>query len=134
MLQIFLEKHATDKKERWVSANLLFFRMHRILDIFFVGGFGTVQWVEPKEYAAIKPDNIVMSSPLKTLQVLTAGWLFASGVMRAMTIRLPQACMHAGRQAASFRHQQEPKGHCRAGRSWLYSLVGAHGWPPTQGC
>ena len=68
-LQIFLEKHATDKKERWVSANLLFFRMHRILDIFFVGGFGTVQWVDPAEYAAIKPDNIVMTAPLKTLKV-----------------------------------------------------------------
>ncbi|KAK9806618.1 hypothetical protein WJX73_000437 [Symbiochloris irregularis] len=68
--EIFLEKHATEKKERWVSANLLFFRMHRILDIFFVGGFGTVQWVDPKEYSAIKPDNIVMSSPLKTLQAL----------------------------------------------------------------
>lgn len=55
-----------------MSANLLFFRMHRILDIFFVGGFGTVQWVDPAEYSAIKPDNIVMTAPVKTLQACPA--------------------------------------------------------------
>jgi hypothetical protein len=42
VLQIFLQKHASSKGERLVSGNSMFFRMHRILDIFFVGGFGTV--------------------------------------------------------------------------------------------
>lgn len=42
-MQIFHQKHAVEKKGRWVSGNAVFFRMHRILDIYFVGGFGTVQ-------------------------------------------------------------------------------------------
>ena len=68
-LQIFLEKQASERTERWVSANSIFFRMHRILDIFFVGGFGTVQWVDPHEYAGTRPDAVVADKPHKTLQV-----------------------------------------------------------------
>lgn len=71
-LQIFAQKHAADKNERWVSGNFGFFRMHRISDIYFVGGFGTVQWVDITEYTAVKPDNIVMASPNKTLAVRPA--------------------------------------------------------------
>eukprot|EP00891_Asterochloris_glomerata_P005521 jgi/Astpho2/5521/Aster-02785 len=68
--EIFAQKHAADKNERWVSGNFGFFRMHRISDIYFVGGFGTVQWVDITEYTAVKPDNIVMASPNKTLAML----------------------------------------------------------------
>ena len=52
--QVFVAKHATDdKKERWLSGNSVFFRMHRISDVYFVGGFGTVQvWRPP----AASPD------------------------------------------------------------------------------
>jgi len=35
-----------------------------------VGGFGTVQWIDVAEYAAVKPDAIVMDQPLRTLEVL----------------------------------------------------------------
>lgn len=44
-LQIFHAKHATraNRDERYVSGNAVHFRMNRILDIYFVGGFGTVQ-------------------------------------------------------------------------------------------
>ena len=55
-----------------MSGNFGFFRMHRISDIYFVGGFGTVQWVDVTEYTAVKPDNIVMASPNKTLAVRPA--------------------------------------------------------------
>ena len=55
-----------------MSANSIFFRMHRILDIFFVGGFGTVQWVDPNEYAGTRPDAVVADKPHKTLQVSSA--------------------------------------------------------------
>ncbi len=45
--EIFLAKQSPGpngvRKERWVLGNFLFFRMHRIVDIYFVGGFGTVQ-------------------------------------------------------------------------------------------
>lgn len=40
---IFVAKHANERKERWVSGNFVYFRMDRIVDIYFVGGFGTVQ-------------------------------------------------------------------------------------------
>ena len=68
-LQIFNKKQSAERKEGWVMGNNLFFRMHRISDIYFVGGFGTVQWVDVAEYAATTPDSIVLDNPHKTLQV-----------------------------------------------------------------
>ena len=61
---------ASEKKNRWVSGNYMFFRMHRISDIYFVGGFGTVQWVDVADYVAATPDQIVRSQPHQTLQVI----------------------------------------------------------------
>lgn len=45
------------------------FRMNRISDVYFVGGFGTVQWLDVAEYMAATPDSIVMHQPLRVLQV-----------------------------------------------------------------
>lgn len=56
--------------ERYVSGNAMYFRMDRIVDIYFVGGFGTVQWVKPVEYAEARPDKIVLETPNHTLQAL----------------------------------------------------------------
>lgn len=52
-----------------MSGNLVFFRMHRISDIYFVGGFGTVQWVDVADYMATKPDSIVAADPQETISV-----------------------------------------------------------------
>ena len=41
--QIFHAKQSARPKDRWVSGNAIYFRMNHILDIYFVGGFGTVQ-------------------------------------------------------------------------------------------
>ena len=49
--------------------NSLFFRMHKISDIYFVGGFGTIQWVDVAEYIDTQPDAVVVDDPHKTLQV-----------------------------------------------------------------
>ena len=68
-LQIYVAKHAKEKKGEWVSGNLVFFRMHSISDIYFVGGFGTVQWVDVADYMATKPDSIVATDPLETISV-----------------------------------------------------------------
>lgn len=68
--EIYSQKHSRDSKERWLSGNALFFRMHRISDVYFVGGFGTVQWVDVAEYTAVTPDSIVMHQPHRILQVL----------------------------------------------------------------
>lgn len=48
----------------------MFFRMERLSDIYFVGGFGTVQWVDVGEYVAATPDQIVRSQPHQALQVM----------------------------------------------------------------
>jgi len=45
---------------RFVSGNAEYFRMDRILDIYFVGGFGTVQWVDPEEFMNSQPDKVVL--------------------------------------------------------------------------
>lgn len=59
-----------DSNTRYVSGNAVYFRMDRILDIFFVGGFGTVQWLDTEEYTQAQPDKIVLDHPNHTLQVL----------------------------------------------------------------
>ncbi|KAG2499020.1 hypothetical protein HYH03_003205 [Edaphochlamys debaryana] len=68
--EIFIAKHSNERKERWVSGNFVYFRMNRIVDIYFVGGFGTVQWISPEEYLGSSPDEIVLNNPNAVLQVL----------------------------------------------------------------
>lgn len=68
-MQIYVAKHASNKKDKWVSGNLLFFRMNRISDIYFVGGFGTVQWVDVADYMNTRPDSIVAVNPQETIEV-----------------------------------------------------------------
>lgn len=46
--------------------------MERIVDIYFVGGFGTVQWLTPEEYLGSTPDTVVLDAPPpRVLQMLT---------------------------------------------------------------
>jgi hypothetical protein len=72
--EIFLAKQAnTSRTEKWVMGNYMFFRMHRITDIYFVGGFGTVQWVDVNEYLTSTPDAIATNTPSLTLQVCAVG-------------------------------------------------------------
>lgn len=66
---VFLQKHSNERKERWVSGNFVYFRMNRIVDIYFVGGFGTVQWLDPAEYLSASPDEILLANPNHILQV-----------------------------------------------------------------
>ena len=54
----------------WGSGAATFFRMHRLSDIYFVGGFGTVSWVDPAEYAAAAPDEVAAHEPAATLRAL----------------------------------------------------------------
>eukprot|EP01023_Acetabularia_acetabulum_P018676 TRINITY_DN1943_c0_g1_i1.p1 TRINITY_DN1943_c0_g1~~TRINITY_DN1943_c0_g1_i1.p1 ORF type:complete len:241 (+),score=37.29 TRINITY_DN1943_c0_g1_i1:41-724(+) len=68
--EMFNTKHKTLRNETWVAGNSLYFRMHHIQDIYFVGGFGTVQWVEVQEYLKSVPDEIVTGDVYTTLNVL----------------------------------------------------------------
>lgn len=79
-LQIYVAKHAKERGGEWVSGNLVFFRMHRISDIYFVGGFGTVQWVDVANYMATKPDSIVAADPQQTISVCHL-WLLLYAVL-----------------------------------------------------
>lgn len=40
-------------------------------DIYFIGGFGTVAWVDVKEYEALKPDKIAVDAGEQNLKVDT---------------------------------------------------------------
>lgn len=39
-------------------------------DIYFIGGFGTVAWVDVKEYEALQPDKIAVDGGEQNLKVL----------------------------------------------------------------
>ena len=67
--QIFQSKH--NNAERMFSANFRFYSMVRILDIYFVGGFGTVQWINVQDYATTTPDAIVLFHSHETIDALT---------------------------------------------------------------
>jgi len=85
---IFFAKHANERKERWVSGNFVYFRMNKIVDIYFVGGFGTVQWIDPGEYINSKPDDVVLQTPTRTLQTLNE--LFSRDLVKLISPSLPQ--------------------------------------------
>ena len=80
---IFMNKHRGEGKEQWLSGNFVYFRMHRIVDIYFVGGFGTVAWISPQEYLSSGPDEIVLDNPTRTLQDLND--VFASELVKIMS-------------------------------------------------
>lgn len=44
-------------------------------DIYFVGGFGTVAWVDVKEYEAIEPDKIAVDGGEQGLKVYSLLWI-----------------------------------------------------------
>ena len=61
--------------------------MHRITDIYFVGGFGTVQWIAPDEYLSSRPDDIVLGEPgpTRTLQQLNEA--FSADLIGLMSMK-----------------------------------------------
>lgn len=66
--QYYRAKHQQGASQQW--SNFTFYRMENISDIYFVGGFGTVQWVDVKEYDLARPDIIAVNGAEKTLQEL----------------------------------------------------------------
>lgn len=66
--QYYRAKHQQGASQQW--SNFTFYRMENISDIYFVGGFGTVQWVDVKEYDLARPDIIAANGAEKTLREL----------------------------------------------------------------
>ncbi|CAO2044540.1 unnamed protein product [Urochloa humidicola] len=56
--QQYVSKHQQWASQQW--GNFYYYRMETINDIYFVGGFGTVAWIDVKEYESLQPDKISM--------------------------------------------------------------------------
>ena len=50
-------KEAIDMEDRW--GDYTFYRMNRLVDVYFVGGFGSLNWIKLDEYRNTSPDKIV---------------------------------------------------------------------------
>ncbi|OAE22516.1 hypothetical protein AXG93_2423s1020 [Marchantia polymorpha subsp. ruderalis] len=61
-------KHQHGASQQWGNFN--YYRMETISDVYFVGGFGTVAWVDVKDFESALPDVIAANGSEKTLQEL----------------------------------------------------------------
>ncbi|KAL9235547.1 hypothetical protein vseg_010297 [Gypsophila vaccaria] len=66
----YMRKHQQGPSQQW--GNFYYFRMQNISDIYFIGGFGTVAWVDVKEYENLKPDKIAIEGGEQYLKELNA--------------------------------------------------------------
>lgn len=73
--QEWAHQQYASKHQQWAShqwGNFYYYRMQAISDIYFIGGFGTVDWVDVKEYEALKPDKIATDGGEQNLKELNA--------------------------------------------------------------
>ncbi|CAN6452739.1 unnamed protein product [Victoria cruziana] len=68
--QHYTTKHYQGASQQW--GNLYYYRMESVSDIYFIGGFGTVAWVDVKEYETIHPDKIAVNGGEQNLKELNA--------------------------------------------------------------
>ncbi|KAH7299980.1 hypothetical protein KP509_24G039200 [Ceratopteris richardii] len=66
----YTAKHQQGATQQW--GNFYYYRMEDISDIYFIGGFGTVAWVDVKEYEGVQPDAIAANGAEHTLKALNA--------------------------------------------------------------
>ncbi|QCE00987.1 uncharacterized protein LOC114194584 [Vigna unguiculata] len=66
----YIAKHQQGPSQQW--GNFYYFRMESISDIYFIGGFGTVAWVDVKEYEKLQPDKIAVDGGEQYLKELNA--------------------------------------------------------------
>jgi hypothetical protein len=52
-------------EDRW--GDYTYYRMNRIVDVYFVGGFGTLNWIKLDEYCSTSPDTIVTAAHGKSV-------------------------------------------------------------------
>ncbi|XP_073009372.1 uncharacterized protein [Typha latifolia] len=68
--QQYIVKHQQWASHQW--GNFYYYRMENISDIYFIGGFGTVAWVDVKEYEVIQSDKIAADGGEQNLKKLNA--------------------------------------------------------------
>ncbi|KAG9449218.1 hypothetical protein H6P81_009183 [Aristolochia fimbriata] len=66
----YIAKHQQGPSQQW--GNFYYYRMENISDIYFIGGFGTVAWVDVKKYEALSPDKIAVDGGEQYLKELNA--------------------------------------------------------------
>ncbi|XXG64419.1 hypothetical protein AAC387_Pa05g2377 [Persea americana] len=66
----YIAKHQQGPSQQW--GNFFYFRMQNISDIYFIGGFGTVAWVDVMEYETLQPDKIAVDGGEQNLKELNA--------------------------------------------------------------
>ncbi|KAH7439692.1 hypothetical protein KP509_04G072600 [Ceratopteris richardii] len=66
----YTAKHQQGATQQW--GNFYYYRMETISDIYFIGGFGTVAWVDVKEFESVNPDAIAANGAEQTLKVLNS--------------------------------------------------------------
>ncbi|CAO2824595.1 unnamed protein product [Amaranthus hypochondriacus] len=66
----YIKKHLQGPSQQW--GNFYYFRMQNINDIYFIGGFGTVAWVDVQEYENLNPDRIALEGGEQYLKELNA--------------------------------------------------------------
>ncbi|XP_010273581.1 PREDICTED: uncharacterized protein LOC104609071 isoform X2 [Nelumbo nucifera] len=66
----YIAKHQQGASQQW--GNFYYFRMQNISDIYFIGGFGTVAWVDVEEYESLQPDKIAVDGGEQNLKELNA--------------------------------------------------------------
>ena len=62
--------HKLGKSSAGCQSASTYWRMHVIQDIYFVGGFGTLEWVDVGDYLRTRPDTIVQDSFREALECL----------------------------------------------------------------
>ncbi|KMZ60577.1 Pyridoxamine 5'-phosphate oxidase-related, FMN-binding [Zostera marina] len=63
-------KHPQFVSQQWECVN--FYQLRYISDVYFIGGFGTVTWIDVEEYMNTKPDAIAMNDVQKNLKELNS--------------------------------------------------------------
>lgn len=56
-------------------------------DIYFIGGFSAVAWVNVKEYEAMKPDKIAAVSGEQNLKVASYSYLYFVSIFNIIFVR-----------------------------------------------
>nr|CAD1825450.1 unnamed protein product [Ananas comosus var. bracteatus] len=68
--QQYMAKHQQWASHQW--GNFYYYRMETISDVYFIGGFGTVAWLDVKEYESLQPDKIAAVGGEQNLKELNA--------------------------------------------------------------
>ncbi|XP_009592726.1 uncharacterized protein LOC107819541 [Nicotiana tabacum] len=66
----YIAKHQQGASQQW--GNFYYFRMQNISEIYFIGGFGTVAWVDVNDYETLRPDKIAIDGGEQNLKELNA--------------------------------------------------------------